>query len=143
MNELIQAWTRAGLAVAAYFEKQLNSAQPELPLRTPAPAAAAAEPAPEPKPRVRKEKAAAVAATAPLVDPNMTAEQSAKEVYDVATAFVERFKKDSPDGRTMALAILKEKFNAAAIAELKEHAQRVQFIGALKAKMAEADKAAA
>lgn len=139
LEKLVVTLTEAAAEARTYYAR-LNGT--ELPL---APGKPEGE-QPAGKPRGgKKEKAAAAAAAPdkPLVDPNMTAEQSAKEVYEVATAFVERFKKDTPDGRTQALAILKEKFNAAAIAELKEHAQRVQFIGALKAKMADADKVAA
>lgn len=149
MSELIQAWTRAGNAIADYFEK---AGSPLLPF-TAAPVVAAAEPAAAPA-KVRaskKEKAPAPELPAPTASPadilppgpalpDMTEEQSAKAVYEVCAAFVQRFAKATPDGRTAALAILAEQFKVAAIKDLV-HSQRLQFISALKTKIADADKA--
>lgn len=142
MTELIKELTLLARAARVYLESKTDDKQPTLPL---IPGETAAS---ESKPRKRAAKAEAAPSPADILPPSapvtalpdMTEEQSGKAVYDVCAAFVQRFAKATPDGRTTALALLAEKFKAAAIKDLA-HSQRLQFIQLLNDKIAAADKA--
>lgn len=147
MNELIQAWTRAGLAVAAYFEKCGNPVLsvvrtgPETVVDTPAPA----EPKPR-KPRAVKATdtvtlpeapAAGAAVVLPGSATEMSEDDSLKEVRAVAKAFVQRFA-NQVDGITAFRKLMSDTCKVGKIDDLV-HAQRLQVITAAKAEILKAD----
>lgn len=148
MNELIQAWTRAGLAVAAYFEKCGNPVLsvvrtgPETVVDTPAPVPA--EPKPR-KPRAAKTDTVvlpeAPAAGAPVILPGsaseMSEDDSLKEVRAIAKAFVQRFA-NQVDGITAFRKLMSDTCKVGKIDDLV-HAQRLQVITAAKAEILKAD----
>ena len=156
MNELLQAWTRAGHAVAAHFEK-LAGAQ-SLPLA--APAAPVEEPKKERKPRAAKAEApAAPPAAAPApgadfsaglgiqadasagatasVDPALDEKKSLDEMYKLAMEFVN---KDAVAANVAARqAKAKTHYGQVyKVGNIKDlpHTQRLQFIAWLKAEIA-------
>lgn len=142
MNELIQAWTRAGNAVAAYYEKAGNPmlqvgevVKTEIidlgPKKERKPRATKAEaPAPEaPKPEP--------AVVLPGSATEMSEDDSLKEVRAVAKAFVQRFA-NQVDGITAFRKLMSDTCKVGKIDDLV-HAQRLQVITAAKAEILKAD----
>ncbi len=149
MDELLKAWTRAGNAVAAYFEKAV---QPSLPgLDSP--------PAAEPKPRKKRTAAdgpeAGAAAAAPAAIPptppaapaaqppagaavvEQSEEESLKEVRALAKTFVQRFQ-NQVDGIKAFRELIAATTGVARIDDLV-HAQRLSVIAKAKMEIAQKD----
>lgn len=149
MNELLQAWTRAGNAVAAHFEK-LNGGV----ALAPAPVPAAEEPARTRKPRAAKPEAAVPsAASAPgadfsaglgiqgdapvppaaAADPALDEKKSLDEMYKLAMEFVN---KDAVAANVAARqAKAKAHYGSVyKVGNIKDlpHTQRLQFIAWLR-----------
>lgn len=155
MNELIQAWTRAGNAVAAYYEKAGSPlltvpAQPEAPdsptaidaelrTRTPRKPRAVKEPAaPAPTfdPMMDMGGAAAPSPAAPAAPVAMSEAESTAGAQDANKRLVKAFPTilsadKMPEGFHKAKALLSE-FGVARTTDLV-HAQRVQYIAKIDA----------
>lgn len=148
MEELMKALTRMANAIAAHYEKQGN---PVLTIDNHGVVAAAPQEAPVVKTRKpRAPKAEAPAPAAPAAA-EMTEEQSAKAVYDVAKRFMTRFQKPGaagPDGKPATegyhrlKALLADSYKVGKLADLV-HAQRIQLMTTLQAEVAAADTAPA
>lgn len=144
MNELIKEWTRAGKAIADYYEKAAN------PLLEVTPDAGGVELA---APKKRKAKAAAEAPLPAPVDPlldtgiptgaqppaapvagEMSEADSLTMVRGLAIQFVKRHA-TQPIGVKAFQDLIIEKQKVGKIEDLA-HAQRIQFSAALKAELA-------
>jgi len=150
MDELIKALTEFLKTATAYLEKGV---QPALPLTVSTSAAVEmpATPVKERKPRAKRTDVEASAAqeapATPVAAAEMTEEQSTEQLMKVVgPAFIKRFNKPTVDGKTEGYDAIKkltaEKYKVGKLADLV-HAQRLQLIVELKAKIAEADKAPA
>jgi len=147
MNELIQAWTRAGNAVAAYFEKAAQVPSTLIPPGTVLDTTPGPIEAPKPrKPRAPKAEAPAapVAPAAPAPAPTageVTEEASLLEIKAIAKTYVQRFA-NQVDGIKAFRQLMSDKVKVARLDDLV-HAQRLIVIEAAKAEIAKATPAVA
>ncbi len=141
MNDLIAAWTRAGNAFAAHYEK-LNGAAPETaapaptrlsedtpkatrtrkPKEAPAEAAAPATPTPP----------AAAPAPAPAAQPEMTDKESYDELCRLAISFIAADKPGTEERRGTAMKHVESTYKVAALSAVPHGPQRLQLIGWFK-----------
>lgn len=152
MDELIKAWTRAGNAIAAYYEKagspltRVTDAPPaprlseDVPPKTRKPRAPkdetiAAAPAPTAAPAPA---AAAAPTSAAVLEP--TEEDSLKEVRALAKTFVQRFQ-NQVDGIKAFRELIAATTGVARIDDLV-HSQRLVVIAKAKAEIAKGKVAA-
>lgn len=144
MNELIEAWTRAGIAVAKYFEHKAGNPMPTSEEAVkPEVLAEIAAVKKERKTRATKAEAPVAAVAAPAAPPSvaeMTEDASILELRAVAKVFVQRFGNQA-DGIAAFRKLMADTCKVAKIDDLV-HAQRLQMIIAAKAEIAKADKTA-
>lgn len=129
MNELIAAWTRAGNAVAAYYEKEAGAEAPAGRLSEDIPKAARTR-----KPKEEKAPDAPAAPAQPAVPPTppAAAELTDKESYDemcrLAIAYIAADKPGTEERRALAMKHVEATYRVSALSGVPHGPQRLQLI---------------